>query len=271
MNTLTPPLILPLATLEQFKRHLNLDDADERDDERLWASLLGATATITQRTGRSYQPIHATLTHDADPRRPNALHLIADALAIERIVDAFGTLSADDVRLTAEGIVYVRGARSFVWDGDGRGALAVTGIWGWHDQWAHAWRASGDALLTGISADDDALFISDSTAPDALHSAPRFQRGQLLAIGTDEAVEYLGVMAIDSEAHRLDVVRGIHGTSAHTHDAHALIRVYQPPHHIQQTCLRLASWLYRLSHGGVDDALPYDLQNDLAQWRRVRV
>ena len=88
-------------------------------------------------------------------------------------------------------------------------AIAVRGIWGWHDAWPEAWRSSGDTLQATVDEDAALLSVAEVTGTDGLGLAPRFQVGQLLRLGE----EYAHVVAVDAEADTLSVIRGVRGTA----------------------------------------------------------
>jgi hypothetical protein len=81
-------------------------------------------------------------------------------------------------------------ANSFVWTHTPVQAVTVTGIWGWHDRWATAWRDSSDTVQDNpLSSGSTTLTVTDADGADSTGETPRFQVGHLLKIDS----EYLWV------------------------------------------------------------------------------
>lgn len=230
------------ATLHALRLHLGLDPADSADSARLVHALRAASAHIERLAGRRFSPRRETIVHQAGARG-GALLLRADLLHLLALTDA-----ASGQPVALENIVCLpAGAGPFygLRRADGGAlpaALAVDGVWGWHDRWPDAWAASGDAVQADpLPADAAALTVQDADGPASDGQSPRFQAGQL--VRADD--EYLCVLAVDAEANTLAVRRGAHGTAASAHSGQPALAIYRPAPDVELLCLRWAAWLYR--------------------------
>ncbi|MBN1963470.1 MAG: hypothetical protein JW910_02415 [Anaerolineae bacterium] len=270
------------ATLSQFRTHLSIPAADTSDDARLLLALRQATAQIDRYTTRRFAPVMQTRRFDY--QMAYSLRLDLDLLELTGITNGDGSsLSPDDVRLAPTGdaaksliLIQPDANALFTFDTAPELAIQVTGIWGWHDAWSQAWRASGDTVQdASLDADDRTISVTDADGADALDLTPRFQVGQLLRIGE----EYLHVTGVDTSADTITVVRGVRGTTATSHAQDTPIAVYVPPCDVQALCLRWATWLYQQVNAGIGggadwlypDDLPADIKRLSAGLRRLRV
>ncbi len=274
------------ATLEALRRVLGLAADQTADDDLLRAALAASSRLIEGFTGRRFAPEQATRRYRVPAG--NVLLLDGDLLALDAVINGDGsTIPADALHLhPAAGSVKTsleldRTRATFVHSGDPVGAIQVSGLWGYHPDWASAWRDSGDSVQDApLSADAAALTVNDAGGADSAGESPRFSVGQLLRIES----EMVQVLAVDGEDPVLTVERGACGTTAAVHAQGQAIAIYQPPADVRQACLRVASWLYRQRDAGfvqvagglrgqvsVPPALPEDVQQILAPHVRIRV
>lgn len=260
-----------LATLTALRQHLGIAESEVApiEDQRLRLAIQAASKWLERLAGRRFSPYRAVLRHAVDPARPTQLALHADLLELLAVEDASGGLDLAQIIVAEDGtLIYPAGFDAGEMP---RWAVAVTGIWGTHDDWSQAWRSSGDALSAACDAAATQLSVSDVSGADAYQQTPRFQVGQLIRLGD----EYLRVVAICADTQRLSVLRGQQGTSAAAHDAATSIDIYQPADDLVLLCLRLATWFYREPDSLVGDTLPPSLagamSEALAGLRRLRV
>src|SRR5258707_10472694 len=180
------------ATLQQLRTRQGLSLTDTADDPRLLAKLRAASQEIERYTSRSFQPIQETRMFDWQDA--NYLRFRAqEALALSQVVDGQGrTISTTAIiplgaTTSTFGVSYGPFYALEIDPGKGdflaylttkRRAVAVTGTWGWHDDYANAWHGSGLTVQDNpLSAGATAITTSanDSTPPDA--------RGQSSAVG----------------------------------------------------------------------------------------
>ncbi len=273
--------MITYATLTCFRERLGLPAGDTETDARLFVALRQATAQIDRFTARRFAPVVQTRRyafHDS-----HSLRLDFDLLELLALTNGDGqAISPQAALLLPEGdgpkhAILLQPAAG-VWFVPGENptaAIAVRGVWGTHDAWAEAWRASGDALAVALGADSNQIVVGDADGPDTAGVAPRFQPGQLLRLDD----EYLHVTAVDTTTSTLNVVRGVRGTTAASHAQGAALDVYQPPEDVTALCLRWAAWLYQQVDAaigaGADWLYPPDLPDDLyrlaAPLRYIRV
>jgi hypothetical protein len=150
--------------------------------------------------------------------------------------NGYNRMPYDRIELASNGTTTV-----FTFSGTAQKANAVTGIWGYHDAWSHAWLDSLDTVEGGgITASATSLTVNDADGADANGLTPRFKIQGLIKIGT----EYLYVTARDTATNVLTVTRGVNGSTAAIHAADVSIYVYQPITDVVQMVKRLAAWMY---------------------------
>ena len=88
--------------------------------------------------------------------------------------------------------------------------VTITGVWGVHRDYDHAWMHVDDLQAT-IDADDTAVTVADADGADAYGLTPRLSPGNLLKID-DEYLEVTGV-----STNTLTVRRGVNGSTAAAH------------------------------------------------------
>jgi hypothetical protein len=134
------------------------------------------------------------------------------------------------------------GQPNLLYSGTPQKANAVTGMWGYHEDWDAAWQDSNDTVQDdgGIDASVTTITVSDADGADIYGITPRFKVQRLLKIDD----EYVYVTAVNTSTDKLTVIRGVNGTTAAVHDNGATIYVYQPMVEVAHAVKRLAAWLY---------------------------
>jgi len=175
------------ATLNQLRDRLNLP-ADSDRDARLLGALRQATAQIDRYTARRFAPVIQTRRYRW--QAAGCLRLDIDLLALLSLTNGDGrSIDPADVTLAPSGdgpysaLLVDPQTVAFVNGYPLDQAIAVRGVWGWHDAWAAAWRSSGDTLQATSDADDALLSVADAAGADGLGLTPRFQVGQLIRLG----------------------------------------------------------------------------------------
>lgn len=159
-------------------------------------------------------------------------------------------------------------------------ANALTGIWGYHEDWTNAWQSSNDAVADDpLTTAATTLTVTNVSGKDIYGLSPRFKVQMLLKIED----EYLYVTGKNESADTLTVRRGVNGTTAAEHAAATTVYVYRPMEEIAHATRRLAAWLYAQRNtpyveqlasveiGGViiiPKAAPVDVQATAAMYRR---
>lgn len=139
----------------------------------------------------------------------------------------------DMIRLKEDGSV-----TAWESDTDGVRANAVTGWWGYHEDWANAWVDSGDVLGANIASTTATTFTgTDVDGKDPYGRDFRLKEMQLIRINT----EYMFITAVDPETNVCTVVRGVNGTTAATHTSADVIYTFEP-----QAEARSAVWAWAL-------------------------
>lgn len=233
------------ATLAQLRKRNQVADADTGDDQRYREKLRVATAAIDDYCNRTFQPVQATYKFDFI--EPNFLHFrYRDLLVLTSVADSVHTLLANNMLLisspdTNSGPYYalevIPTLDFFQWLNSKRQAISVVGVWGYHEDYANAWRTTG---VNGTLADTTTTTITFSADPaaatDSWGDTPAIGAGDLIQIEN----EWMPVMTISGTTGR--VLRGQNGTTAAAHAAKA-ISVYKPMSQIVDACLTWAAYL----------------------------
>ena len=160
-------------------------------------------------------------------------------------------------------------------------AIAVTGTWGWHDDYANAWITSNLTVSGSLSA--SATTITPSADPtitaDLYGNVPGISAGALIQIDN----EWMQVLSTASTP-TIGVARGQNGTTAAIHSNGAAISVYQPCADIEEVVLRWAAFIYaqdsvNFSTGTtvpmgatyIQPSIPNDILTNLQPYMRGRV
>jgi hypothetical protein len=125
--------------------------------------------------------------------------------------------------------------------GTAQQANAVTGIWGYHEDWSNAWEDSQDEVENDpLTATGTSITVNDADGADQYGFQPRFKEFQLLKIGS----EYVYVTGVNATGNTLTVVRGCNGTTAAAHVQDTTISIYRPMPDIVQATKEIAKYLY---------------------------
>ena len=237
-----------IATLDELRRRLNLAEGDRGSDDELRRALAEASHLIESATGRRYCPRLATLEVYPERAEPRRLILPDDLLELHGLRDEGGALDLADLRLLPgdgdqpASVLQLKPGASFRLGIRPEASVSVSGVWGWHDRWSEAWRASGDRVRDAtLSATATTITVADSGGMDEDGAEPRFQAGHLLRIKG----EYLRVTAIDRTANQLTVLRGVAGAAAASHPIHTKIETFAPAPAIRDLCLRYAELMVK--------------------------
>ena len=244
-----------IATLDDLRRRLGLAATDSDSDQELLHSLQEASCLIESLTQRRYCPLLQRRAVTFDRNAPRTLILPADLLELRAISDAGGALGLEDVQLlpadvdASASILQLTGGLTFRSDASADRAIAIDGVWGWHDRWTRAWTDSGETINgSALSAKAATISVSDAAGSDTAGFSPRFQVGHLLRIED----EYLRITAIDRQNHQLTVQRGAQGTISVMHPQGALIETYTAALPIRDLTVRYAELMLK-SHSLLED------------------
>lgn len=247
--------------IARLKRRLGVEaiTLTEGDTARMETALRAAQSEIESATGRRFVPVYQTISHWAQPWQ-TAIPLRDDLFELTAIYDCNGMIYLPSAVTWNSGVVALDSPHAFA-----GGEVKVTGLWGYHPAPEHAFRDSTDALVSGVTASETALTVSNAGGPDAWGDTPRFAAGDLLRIES----ELLRVTAVVDNT--LTVRRAENGTTAAAHAADAPIGVYIPGVTVESLGLRLASWLYREPDAEHGRQWPNGIERGLAKLRRERV
>lgn len=250
------------VNLDDMKRYRNMKNQD-RDDDLLLSFLIAASRFIDTFCKRTFYPTWKVRKYDYSAQN-NAVTYIGQRLALVDTLkvqddllelvelktdNGTRTIALADVLLKCgdeydltpyDRIIIKLEAVSgyFGFSGSPQQAHQVTGIFGYHNDYARAWLDSLDTLATGINDTVRVLAVNDAAGADAAGIAPRFKRRQVWRI-ENEFVE-----VIEITGNSIEVERGKFGSTAVAHSSGSAIKVFQPIATIVQATRRITNWLY---------------------------
>jgi len=116
-------------------------------------------------------------------------------------------------------------------------ATSIAGLWGWHDDYAHAWAT--DTTL--------AAAITTTTATSCtVTAATNLQAGQTWKIDSEQ------IYCSSLSSTTATIERGVNGTTAATHLISASISIWRPALNIREATRQLTCQIYKMK-----DSLPW--------------
>jgi hypothetical protein len=286
------------CTLDQAKAEARMKDGFESADDNalvfLQAAIRFVSARIERETRYEFAPRYMTDWYDARGAHVVDYRLLEltqmPFLSLTTVKDGLGnTLVAGTdyypyprgkTPITALRLIAGSGRSWTQYSTDWRDAIEVTGIAGYHADYAEAWFSSGDSVQDDpqISSTETLITVEDVDEEDAYGQTPRFSPGNLIRLES----EFCEVIATNPSTDTLTVRRGVNGSTAATHVKNTVIDVFQVEPNIQRAALRWVGYLLQrrgayeqTSFDGVatvtfpKDA-PGEVEAILAQYRKVR-
>lgn len=240
-----------LTTLTNVRRTIlqqNISSTeDDDDDDLLKRFITQASALAHRRSGRTFVPYLDLRLLDF--YSSYHLNLDTDLLVATAITNGNGeTISLSDIRYmpgneTPKWRISCKRSSGtvFEWQDDPEQAIEVTGIWGYHTDYDHAWV---DTLID-VPADDLAsgatsVIVSSVTGLDN-QGQQAFEVGGLYRIDS----EFIKVVDIATGSNTLTIRRAQLGTSAAAHLEGADIERWQVLPDVEWLVTRLVTWAYQ--------------------------
>lgn len=290
-------MLVPIVDYETLKEHmLSVKGATlaTDNDANLKRFCLGATSMFNEFADRYFVPERATYTFDHPTYDLRQIDLDKDLLELLGFTTENGatTIPTADFLLRAgkssnftpyDNVRLSRASDySFSYEDDPEEANAITGIWGYHDDWANAWENSGDTVRDDpLGAAATTITASDVAGEDINGLPIRFRVQQLIKIED----EYLFITGKNKTNNKLTVRRGVNGTTAAQHAQDTPIYIYRPMPALVQAMWTFVAYLERRRAGVGTDSdrplataqgilvlpprLPDEVQRALEHFRRV--
>ena len=197
------------------------------------------TGKFHQFLGYDFAPAIATKYRNVDQVWRNGriqndlLYLDEPLLATTSATLADGTalIENTDYRLEPRGVTPAYALRmisaSYTWtaQSDASNDITITGVWGWHDDYANAWIDSANTISEALDTSETGITVTDSPGGATIQGLmPQFSPGNLIKIDN----EYMTVIEVTISTNVLTVIRGSRGSTAATHDIGAAITVFKP-------------------------------------------
>lgn len=245
------------TTLENVRRAIlqaNLE-TDTGDDPLLKDFIRSASGFISDRTGRSFVPFHATYSFDY--KHSYRLDVMPyDLLTLVTLVNG------DQVDVDPTHIVYaprnswpkyrieLKASKGTVFSyvDDWQEALLVEAVWGYHTSPNNMWvDTTATVPAGGISSSDRYMDIDDIETLDD-NGRLAFEVKGYYQID-DEVMQCVDIIATDNDSdpttYQVRWSRGVLGTTRALHTEGTEIDRYVPDEAIETLCARLAVWLYQ--------------------------
>lgn len=159
--------------------------------------------------------------------------VVADATNVTSVCEGYpsGDPWFRELRITSSGDWWY----SYWEDDDDPVYATVTGVWGYHSDYANAW-LQVDTLAAGVLANATSLTVGDVDGADGYGLTPRISRGSLLKIDSEI---YL-VTATNTTTNTVTATPHMLGTTAAAHLIAAPVYVYQFEEPIRRVTARQA-------------------------------
>jgi hypothetical protein len=248
------------ASLSELRTFMSLASAEVSDDAELRNILTRSSRSIDRYTRRHFYPRRYggtnTLKYDIPD---NGLTLNVgniDLLEVKGLSDlngaseigagAYWLKAGDNWNISPyDRIVLSDSAGSvFSFSGTTQRAVHVDAIAGYREDYGYAWVNSGASLTDILPAATTIASVSASGAANSEGISPRFKQSQILRIGTGASEEFLYIQDTVNSS-RINVIRGINGTSDIAHAASTSIFTWQPEYDIEESVVELAAFAYQ--------------------------
>ncbi len=222
------------------------------DDGVMRSICTAASRWLDAKTHRWFYPLIQTRYYD-HPEDATRLKVDKDLLAVsefttqngevEVTADQYFLMCADSYNLTPYDRIVLKtnsDRTQLIYTGTLQKANAVTGTWGYHEDWGNAWQSSNDTILnaTGITTSGTSITVADGDGADIFGVTPRFKIGQTFK-ADDEFMDLTGI-----SGETLTVIRAVNGSTAATHAKDVMLYVYRPMKDIEDAALALAKWFW---------------------------
>jgi hypothetical protein len=234
-------------TLAAFKRYQGIDVDQLAQDWLLRTMLESASRSWDVWTRRRFYPRIETRYYDYKSKRELWLH--GDLLEVLALTTDNGqTVLAPGQYYPMAGSSYDRTPYSrivtavgtrFGYRSTPQRAISVTGVWGYHTDWANAWQPAS-TLASATTASDTTMAVAEAGGQDWQGRSGRFEPMMLLKV----EAEYMYLVAIDEGTDALTVVRGVNGSTAATHAKDKPVHTFWVDPAVQIALSRITAWFW---------------------------
>ncbi len=231
------------ATLTDYKNYVTARNqtpsTGDTDDHVIEMLLDAASRYVDNETQRIFYPTVQTRYFDVPDGRE--LYVDEDLLEVLSITNGGASLASSEYNLVPRNYspaygIKITDVSSYAWTSNAAGsmeqAVAVNGVWGYHDKYSQAW---GDSITIteDLDTSENAIDVSSHTI---------FNAGHIIRIDNE-------LMLITGVASSITVVRGWNGSTAATHTNGTSIEIWHAMHGAKQACLEIAQSTYHRRFG----------------------
>ena len=248
------------ASLSELRTFMSLASAEVADDAELRNILTRSSRSIDRYCRRHFYPRRYggtnTLKYDLPENRQILNVGNIDLLEVKGLSDLNGASEIDssvywlksgdnwNISPYDRAVIDDSSGSLFNFSGTDQRAVHLDAVAGYHEDYWYAWLDSGDTLTDALAACLTIASVAASGVANVDGIAPRFKENQILRITTGASEEFLYIQDTVN-ASRLNVIRGINGTSDVAHAASTSIFTWQPERDIEDAAIELAAFSYQ--------------------------
>jgi hypothetical protein len=131
---------------------------------------------------------------------------------------------------------------TFSFSGTPQRSVRVDAVVGYHEDYGNAWLNSG-SLTQPLASSVTLASTTASQNENSLGIAPRFSQGQIWRLVSGSVEEFAYVQNTINSS-KVQLIRGINGTSAGDHAASTTVEVWQTEQDIQDSTIEVAAFMY---------------------------
>lgn len=248
------------ASLSELRTFMSLASAEVADDAELRNILTRSSRSIDRYCRRHFYPRRYggtnTLKYDLPENRQILNVGNIDLLEVKGLSDLNGASEIDssvywlksgdnwNISPYDRAVIDDSSGSLFNFSGTDQRAVHLDAVAGYHEDYGYAWVDSGDTLTDALAAGVTIASVAASGGANVDGIAPRFKENQILRITTGASEEFLYIQDTVN-ASRLNVIRGINGTSDVAHAASTSIFTWQPERDIEDAAIELSAFSYQ--------------------------
>ena len=159
-------------------------------------------------------------------------------------------VNLEPITTSPKALVFIKNSAGVNWvkddDGNDRQVISVSGIWGYHDNYASAWVDSLDTVENNpLTSNATTMLVNDADGLAGDLDLVRFQAGQILKITDGTLYEFVFVVATNTTTNELTLLRGQRGTTALAWTQNTPIYIWRVMSNVAMATIEICRLEYR--------------------------